>query len=479
VRRVLLAALLLLSPAGDPPPGPKVLLAEEFREFSGGIPAGWTAPTGATSGTGPASSIEAIEEGGVLLSGDAETGTWRMLERRVPVPKAAFLRLSAETRARGLRQEARQFVNSWIGVHWENATPAEPRVVVPGEWRREEMLLRVPDAAGQVRVRIFLSMTGSLEVRRLALEVLGPEHGFDAVVRHMDRYYSHRESRGKGWDERAAALRSRALAAVDEEARFEILRQFLAPLGDVHVTLRTSAGKVIPTAPLTAPLNADFRAVAKALKEPKQLGKLALAGIAGNDCGYLAVGSLEAERLAFLPVVDALKGMSGRRGILLDLRGNGGGDEHRARELAALFAADPVVYGRHCFRAGDAPDAFGPVGDRLIQGSGLLAGKPLVVLLGPRCVSSGEALAQMFAAIPGAILAGLPTAGQSGNPQPADLPGGGAVIFSRWVNLMPDGTPLEGRGVLPHREIRHEGPGDPTFVEGLRILEEAIAAAGR
>jgi hypothetical protein len=59
-----------------------------------------------------------------------------------------------------------------------------------------------------------------------------------------------------------------------------------------------------------------------------------------------------------------------------------------------------------------------------------------------------------------------------------DLPNGVSVWFSRWVDELPDGTPLEGRGVPPDRKVPHAGPGDPTFREGLAILRSLLPAEG-
>ena len=52
---------------------------------------------------------------------------------------------------------------------------------------------------GRGEAWIFLSRTGTLEVRRLALEVLRPEDSYDALVRNMGRYYSHLASKGIDW----------------------------------------------------------------------------------------------------------------------------------------------------------------------------------------------------------------------------------------------------------------------------------------
>jgi C-terminal processing protease CtpA/Prc len=74
---------------------------------------------------------------------------------------------------------------------------------------------------------------------------------------------------------------------------------------------------------------------------------------------------------------------------------------------------------------------------------------------------------------------GLPTRGASGNPQSYALAGTGVtVIFSRWVDLMPDGQTFEGKGISPDF-IVDEPPSayerqDPTLEKALEILRGKI-----
>ena len=55
-----------------------------------------------------------------------------------------------------------------------------------------------------------------------------------------------------------------------------------------------------------------------------------------------------------------------------------------------------------------------------------------------------------------------------------DLPNGISVSYSRWVDMLPDGTPIEGKGVPPDITVEHESPGDPTFDAAVKILDEKI-----
>ena len=52
------------------------------------------------------------------------------------------------------------------------------------------------------------------------------------------------------------------------------------------------------------------------------------------------------------------------------------------------------------------------------------------------------------------------------------------VYFSRWVDLIPDGTPIEGRGVPPRVPVDEPEESyraaDPTLAKGLEVLRGKI-----
>jgi carboxyl-terminal processing protease len=171
----------------------------------------------------------------------------------------------------------------------------------------------------------------------------------------------------------------------------------------------------------------------------------------------------------------------GRRALLIDRRGNGGGAEARAYPLVAPLVDAPRIYARRRVRTGPAPTDLSPPIDAWIRpGEGAPFPGPVVVLIGPGCVSSGEGMAQMLRAIPGVTFVGAPTRGASGNPGPVDLPNGLSVWFSRWVNELPDGTAFENRGVAPDVAVafsKDSPSGDAVFDAGVKLLRERLAAS--
>jgi hypothetical protein len=475
IARLVALAVLALAPLGV-----EELLPAGPATMKDGLPTGWESRVGATTaGRTETSQAEAHPEGGVVLRGDGTTGQWRVLVRPFPVKEREGVRITFEARTDGLRLEKGQFDNAWVGAALPlpggKTTDRRTVAVADGTWTAEEMVLR-PAAGGTAEAWIFLAKTGSLAVRAMKVEPLRPEDSYDALVRHMGRYYSHLATRGAAFAKEAAARRDAVLAAKDEKGFVEGVTALLATLGDMHVFVRPSDGSIVPTHRHHPPANFDLRAVRSALADPVLHGRMALTGTAGDGFGYLGVFSLPQKEEEFAPVLAALEGMLDRRGMIVDLRACTGGNETRARAAAAFFAKAPVVYARTRVRGGPAPGDLSKPVDRVLEPrAGRRFAGPVVVLLGPLCASSGEGFAAMMAAIPGAVTMGRPTAGFSGNPQPVDLPNGVSVHFSRWVSLLPDGTPLEGRGVVPARVVEAAGPGDPAFEEALKVLGELAA----
>jgi C-terminal processing protease CtpA/Prc len=159
------------------------------------------------------------------------------------------------------------------------------------------------------------------------------------------------------------------------------------------------------------------------------------------------------------------------KGLIIDLRVNSGGSEPLAQQFVARLIDKPLEYASNQFRGGAAHDTLiTRVVRQAAPGRGKAYPGPVVGLIGPGCVSSGEGFALMLAALPNGKLIGQPTRGASGNPQPVVLPNGVKVNYSTWVSLKRDGQPFEGTGIAP--DIRIDD--DPRGVKGLHEAVETL-----
>ena len=85
----------------------------------------------------------------------------------------------------------------------------------------------------------------------------------------------------------------------------------------------------------------------------------------------------------------------------------------------------------------------------------------------------------MLVCLPNVISLGKPTRGSSGNPRPFKLPGLDiTVMYSRWVDMMPDGSPIEGRGIQPNVLVDLPPAAyknsDPTWEKAIDVLDAKI-----
>lgn len=433
-----------------------VLSNGDFAEWRDGAPVGWELRVGATNGEGAESTVEPADPG-VRLRGDADTRVWRLLAQGVEAAEGDAFRLSFESRTAGLEREGTQNVNHYVGLAFVGT---ELRHFVGGgdAWRPDEIVARAPKGTTRAEAWIFLSQTGALDVREVSLERLAAADAYDVLVRHMDRYYSYFEHRKIDW------------AAAANEHRGD-LRALLASLRDPHVRIEGEA----PLFAAVAERNFDYPSVAKTLTGVKQIGKIGFVGRTEEGFGVAAIGALMGQDEHFAELEAAIESLFDAPGILLDLRANIGGEEVRGQRFAAMFADEERVYAKSAYRAGAAHDVFTEAYERRIAPrDGATYTKPVVCLIGPTCVSSGEGFTLMMDALPHVTLVGKATRGASGNPQPVELPDGTTVWFSRWVAMRADGTVLEGEGVKPDVEVEHAGEGDPTFERAVEELRRRV-----
>ena len=119
------------------------------------------------------------------------------------------------------------------------------------------------------------------------------------------------------------------------------------------------------------------------------------------------------------------------RGLIIDLRGNGGGLLTSAEQLAARFTNDELLVGYMQHKTGRGHNDFSKMQEqRLKPSQGIRWQKPVVVLTNRGVFSAANEFVKFMKCCPKATIVGDRTGGGAGLPFSSELPCGWSVRFS-------------------------------------------------
>ena len=159
----------------------------------------------------------------------------------------------------------------------------------------------------------------------------------------------------------------------------------------------------------------------------------------------------------------------GAEGLVLDLRGNGGGLLEEAILVQSIFQeGGPIVSTEGRSRAEQTFDAEGDA----------LAPRPMAVLTNRDTASASEIVAAALQQNDLATVIGARTFGKGTFQEVVELEGGGALDLTVGEYLTADGTSTLGTGVKPDIRVSDdaEGDADPVLDRGLRVVAGQIDA---
>ena len=235
----------------------------------------------------------------------------------------------------------------------------------------------------------------------------------------------------------------------------------------------------LPTYSRGVNVNINVKVLSKLVPQWKAHNNTVATGRFDDGVTYILIGGWPGGRGSDLePAFEAIKTADPAKGIVIDVRPNGGGDELLARQVAGCFVDGRKVYSKNDIRqngkfVGPFDRAFDPAKDRPAY-----RGK-VAVLMGPACMSSNESFLMMMKQVPGCTLVGDRSYGSSGNPKPHDLGNGVTVYLPSWRDMQPDGTLLEGQGIAPDVEVKATAKdladADPVLEAALKVLRKSPA----
>jgi len=141
-------------------------------------------------------------------------------------------------------------------------------------------------------------------------------------------------------------------------------------------------------------------------------------------------------------ISDAIKSMGNVKGIILDLRGNSGGE---IEGMPDLFLYERTLLYLSRTRKGETKMFFGPGADAY--------NGPLVLLIDQLSGSASELFAASLQELGRAVVVGERSPGAVMESDLMILPGGAIFMYPVAQLATPEGTVLEGHGVIPDIEV--------------------------
>ena len=294
------------------------------------------------------------------------------------------------------------------------------------------------------RLSLLLCLMASASVSPAARAPLN-ERVFDKAWSLVADRYWDRTMGGNDWDAIRDQYYPRAIAARDEKQLYAVVNKMLDQLDDSHV-YATSPGDLrwsrepteerdLPPARRLVPLDGGIVLIAFNQFDP-------------GDDRWIAKAIADAPDL---------------RGVILDLRGNGGGRDDVLDRVAGLFSTRRALLIRL-------------TGKKVIEESTRGAGPnayrgPLAVLVGPQTASAAEILAFYLGESGRAYTVGERSAGAVTGGVDHDLPGGGQLTVAEYDIRTANGTRLEGNGFTPkYRVASATTPSDVALAKAVALI---------
>ena len=262
-----------------------------------------------------------------------------------------------------------------------------------------------------------------------------PTGNFEALWEIIDEHYCFFDFKqheyGLDWNEVYNKYKVRVSDKMSDPELFEVLKDMLAELRDGHVNLYTSydLGRYW-TWHEAYPQNFSDTLERRYLGTDYKISSGMSYRILDDNIGYIRYDSFQ------LPVGeggldDALSYMALCRGLIIDIRNNGGGNLTTAERLAGRFVQEKTLVSYMQHKTGTGHHDFSSLEARYLEpSSNLRWHKPVCVLTNRSVFSAANDFAVMMHALPNVKLIGDRTGGGSGLPMSSSLPNGWSVRFS-------------------------------------------------
>ena len=287
-----------------------------------------------------------------------------------------------------------------------------------------------------------------------AQEVNDPVENFEHLWKTFDRHYGIFLPKKIDWNLLYSVYRPKVTPETTDDELFDIMSQMLGHLNDNHVRLRS------PIRSYCAGILNDIEKEGFSLEliqtkflknefEQRMDGRFHF-GWVTDSIGYFHFSGF-GNVAGSAAVVDEIVGeFKDARGIIIDIRDNGGGSDRVGKAIADRFADKKRLYMTTQIRNGPDYDDFTPPKYFFAEPDGPIQfTKPVVLLQHRYSVSAADNFAMAMRVLPHVISVGETTSGCQADMRWDKLPNGWRFSISYTLFVDQDGFCWEGIGIPP------------------------------
>jgi len=258
-----------------------------------------------------------------------------------------------------------------------------------------------------------------------------PTGNFEALWEIMDEHYCFFSYKQIDWQAVYNKYKVRVSDKMSENQLFEVCCDMLSELRDGHVNLSYSMDYGRYWAWQEGyPKNFSDTLERRYLGTDYKIASSLRYRVLDDNIGYIRYDSFQ-KAIGEGNLDDVLVYLALCRGLIIDIRNNGGGDLTTAEMLAGRFVHEKTLVGYMQHKTGTGHNDFSDLEPQYLEpSSNFRWHKPVCVLTNRSVYSAANSFTAMMRALPNVTIVGDHTGGGSGMPMSNSLPNGWSVRYS-------------------------------------------------
>jgi len=300
-----------------------------------------------------------------------------------------------------------------------------------------------------------------------------PNNNFDSLWRIMDEGYVYFEFKGIDWDSVRTVYEPQVNKNTTDEELFDICDSMLKTLQDGHITLRKSILEIRSYDVMEGfepNFNKEF--IIENYLVPNNMDTTTWIRhcFLNEQVGYLYYSTFTNE-VTEEGMNEILSQYENTEGLIIDVRGNLGGDASNVHRLMEHFVSSSTLVGYTQEKNGPGHQELTSPEPIVIEPAGLFYGNPIIVLANRGSYSAANAFIAQMSTLPNVTILGDLSGGGGGLPVTNQLFNGWFFTYTTTIGTLPNGFYTE-NGVPPDTLVYT----DETFeaIGKDNIIEQAL-----